>query len=251
MPSVATDAIVLHAQTYLESSRILRLITREYGVQSVLARGARRPKSRFGAALDLFTEGSAQLELRPGRDLQTLTAFEARRVRPGLAADLGRFTAAAALSEVWQRLVTEEHAPVAYELAARALEGLATADGAEIVAITLSSLWALVAELGLAPSLESCASCHEPVPPDETLAFSHAAGGVLCGQCARHAPGARRLPPAARARLASWLQGAVTPVEHEAEGRAHQRLLREFLGQHLVDARTLRAWAAWEQASAV
>jgi recombinational DNA repair protein (RecF pathway) len=39
MTFVSTDAIVLHVQDYLESSRIVRLATRELGVQSVLARG--------------------------------------------------------------------------------------------------------------------------------------------------------------------------------------------------------------------
>ena len=41
MSLLVTDAIVLHSADYLESSRIFRLATREAGVQSVLARGAR------------------------------------------------------------------------------------------------------------------------------------------------------------------------------------------------------------------
>ena len=51
---LVTDAIVLHAFDYLESSRILKLVTRDAGVRSVLARGARKSKKRFGAALDLY-----------------------------------------------------------------------------------------------------------------------------------------------------------------------------------------------------
>ena len=39
MPLVSSDAIVLHAFDYLESSRILRLVTRDAGVRSVLAFG--------------------------------------------------------------------------------------------------------------------------------------------------------------------------------------------------------------------
>ena len=63
---------------YLESSRILRFITREGGLQAVIAKGARRPRSRFGAALDLFAQGSAQILVKPGRDLQTLTVGVSR-----------------------------------------------------------------------------------------------------------------------------------------------------------------------------
>lgn len=245
MSLVATDALVLHVFDYLETSRILRLATREHGVQSVLARGARKSSSRFGSALDLFAEGVAQLDLRPGRDLQTLTGFEVTQVRPGLAADLSRFTAAAAISECVQRVVTEDHAPAAYDITRTALDALAEAPDASVVAIAVGALWRLVAELGFAPELDACASCHVAISPTLSAPFSHAAGGVLCTRCAARAPGARRLPASARGALLDWLAGR-SPALTSAEGRAHQRLLREFLGEHLTDARGLKAYAVWE-----
>src|SRR5579862_932877 len=100
MPAVGTVALVLHAFDYLETSRIYRLLTREAGVQSVLARGARRSRSRYGSAVDLFAEGEAQLSIRPTRELQTLMAFDVTRARPRLASSLERFTAASAIAEL-------------------------------------------------------------------------------------------------------------------------------------------------------
>ena len=64
MPGLVTEAIVLHAFDYLETSRIMRLLTREAGVQSVLARGARSSRRRFGGAMDLFAQGTAPAGLR-------------------------------------------------------------------------------------------------------------------------------------------------------------------------------------------
>lgn len=249
MPLVATDAIVLHAFDYLETSRILRLATRDLGVQSVLARGARRSSGRFGSALDLFAEGTAQLDVRPGRDLQTLTGFDVVHARPGLAEDMARFTAASTISECVQRLVTEDHAPVAFNITRLALDALCIASADSTVAVTLGALWRLVAELGFMPALDHCAACHAAVDPGDALAFSHAAGGVLCARCASRAPGTRRLPAVARRAVAAWI---ADEVEDElaltsAEGRAHQRLLREFLAEHAADARVLRAWTVWEQ----
>src|SRR5205085_1102119 len=81
---VVTEATVLHVFDYLESSRIFRLVTREAGVRSVLARGARRSTRRFGSALDLFAQGTAQLHVKPGRDLDTLGGFDVERARPAL-----------------------------------------------------------------------------------------------------------------------------------------------------------------------
>ena len=247
MPPVATDAVVLHVFDYLETSRILCLLTRDLGVVRVLARGARRSASRFGSALDLFAEGGAQVEVRPGRDLQTLTGFEVTRVHPGLAADVARFTAAAVLSEVVQRLVTDDQALPLFEVVREALRRLAEAEPTEIVPLTLGTLWQVVAEVGVAPELAQCAVCHLEVEGGAAVAFSHAAGGVLCPGCAQRSPGARRLPDSARITLQRWLAGALpAPSLSELEGRAHQRLFREFVGQHLSDMRGLRAWAAWE-----
>jgi DNA repair protein RecO (recombination protein O) len=95
---LVTDAIVLHAFDYLESSRILKMVTRDGGVRSVLARGMRRSQRRFGAALDLFAQGTAELHSKAGRDLDTLAAFDVNRARPQLAGELARVTGAAALA---------------------------------------------------------------------------------------------------------------------------------------------------------
>ena len=100
MSLIQTDAVVLHAFSYMESSRILRLATRDAGVVSVLAKGARRASRRFGTAVDLFAEGQAQFYTKPGRELHTLSGFDVVRSRPALASDLGRFTAASAIAEL-------------------------------------------------------------------------------------------------------------------------------------------------------
>jgi DNA repair protein RecO (recombination protein O) len=115
MNVLVTDAIVLHVADYLESSRIYRLMTREAGVVSVVARGARNSRKRFGSGVDWFAEGQAQVQMKPGRDLHSLLSFDVQRSRPQLAADLGVFYGAAAIAEVTLRLVHEEAAPVVYD----------------------------------------------------------------------------------------------------------------------------------------
>jgi DNA repair protein RecO (recombination protein O) len=249
MALLVTDAIVLHVFDYLESSRILRLATRDAGVQSVLARGARRPKSRFGGALDLFTEGSAQIHTKPGRDLQTLGSFDVERARPALAADLGRFTGAATVAELALRFASDDANPALFDVLREALDAIAAAEPPATRAATLAGAWRLVAELGFAPSLDSCNVCGADLRETESVTFSHPAGGVLCPRCARLQPGGRALPLAARRLLRRWLSGERNGViEEDAVARAHQRLLREFIVEHLVDRRALRAFEVWEHA---
>ena len=55
MRLVTTDAIVLRSYNLAESDRIVLCLTRSSGLIRAVAKGARRMKSRFGAALEPFT----------------------------------------------------------------------------------------------------------------------------------------------------------------------------------------------------
>lgn len=243
---IQTEAIVLHGFDYRETSRIVRLATRDAGVISVIARGAKKPKSKFGLGLDLFTSGVAHLLVHPARDLHTLAAFDATRARPELANSLQRFGAASALGELCIRFASEDALGTLHDALVDGLETIAAVDEPDVPARALSAAWGLVSELGFGPSLDACALCHRPLEPGEVARFGHRAGGALCRTCGPMAPAARTIPAEARATLLAWSQGTATAALDVPSVRAHQRLLREFLEEHLGDGRPLRALAAWE-----
>lgn len=245
MALLSTDAIVLHVADYLESSRILRLATREAGVLSVVARGARSSKKRFGSAVDLFAVGQAQIDVRPTRDLHALTGFDVVRSQAALAADLARFGAAAALAECALRVVHDEAAQTVYDGLVDGFQALELSTTSHAVQHGLGALWRLVRDVGFAPVLEQCAECHGDIEIGADAAFSHASGGVLCHRCAMRTPGGRRLPYSARLAILGWLENKTVELDHQ-EKRAHQRLFREFLEQHLADRRPPRAFLSWE-----
>ena len=247
MALLATEAIVLHAFDYLESSRILRIVTRDGGVRSVLAKGARRSSRRFGSALDLFAQGSAQLYAKPGRDLDTLSGFDVTRARPELAGDLGRFTGASAIAELTLRFGRDYADPALFDAVADGLDALASSAPDDTLGITLASAWRIIAELGFAPAVDVCGECHALLAEEATVMFSHPSGGALCARCGRLAPAGRVLPPIARSALRVFLTGAHVDRLDDPSGRAHQRLLREFLTEHLTDGRPLRAMELWEE----
>lgn len=246
MTLVVTDAIVLHAFDYLESSRILRLVTREAGVRSVLARGARSSRKRFGAALDLYAQGSAELHIKVGRELDTLSAFDVTRARPQLAAQLDRFTGASAIAELTLRCARDAADPGLFDAVHVALDEISVAAPGRARDVTLAGAWRVLLELGFAPTVDNCAECHAVVDAEVPAMFSHPAGGVLCGRCA-HLRSGRTLPAEARSALRDWLSGLAHPLADAQDARAHQRLLREFLREHLADDRPMRAFDAWER----
>lgn len=246
MPLLLTEAIVLHAFDYLESSRIIRLLTREAGIQSSLARGARKSRARYGSALDLFAEGTAQLYIKPNRELHNLSGFEITRSRGELAEEVGRFTAASTIAELALRFAGEEGSPQLYDTVSGVLDQIARAEPEETVRVGLAGCWRIISVVGFTPELSSCAVCHTPLRDTDDATFSPSAGGVVCPACSRLARGGRRLPAPARAAITHWLTTDESVRLSEGEGRSHQRLLREFLDVHMPDDRPLRAFSVWE-----
>jgi DNA repair protein RecO (recombination protein O) len=246
LPSqLLTDAIVLHTFDYLETSRIVRLLTRDAGVRSAVARGARHSKRRFGTSIDLFAQGTAEFQSKPGRELDTLTGFEGVRGRPQLGEDLARFAAAAVIAELVLRFAIEDSDHELFDVVAETLDALASDAPAHARALALAGGWRILATAGFAPSLDDCADCHAPIQADAPALFSHASGGVVCATCARQRHAGRTIPAAARATIRAWLAGERAPVETD-EARSHQRLLREFALTQSHDGKPLRAYAMWE-----
>ncbi len=246
MDPLVTEAIVLHSFDYLETSRIIRLMTRDAGIQSVLARGARSSRKRFASALDLFAQGRAEIHIRPNRDLQSLVSFEVSRARPQLATDVGRFTAGSMIAELALRWSSDEQAPGLFDAVELALDRIASASEDESVDAALAGAWNIIATLGFTPALDVCANCHNELDTNARVVFSHAAGGALCAKCGALAAGSRTLPPSARNAMREWTTGGSARLENPAEARAHQRLLREFFLEHLGGEKELRAYRVWE-----
>lgn len=247
MPLLVSEAIVLHAFDYLESSRIVRLLTRDSGMRSTIAKGARKSRRRFGSGLDLFAQGTATWLTRPGRELDTLTGFEDARARTSLADDLERFAGAETIAEIALRFGREGADVELFDVVEGALDALQQASGTAARGAALAGAWRIVDALGFGPVMRECAECGTALGDDAQTTFTHAAGGALCSRCQALSSGGRRLPPGARAAIAAWLDGGSATLAGDADARAHQRLLREFLSYHLHDGRPLRAFDLWER----
>jgi DNA repair protein RecO (recombination protein O) len=245
MALVTTSAIVLSTLRYSETSKIVRLATRDLGVQSAIAKGALRPKSRFGAAVQALSEGRADLFVKEHRELHTLAGFELIRLHAGLAHDLDRYAAATALAEVMIRFAPADPHPESFDLLLEALGILETVDAADVQAAGCRLLWGLVSVLGFAPSLTACARDGAPVLPEGPLPFSAREGGALCAVCAA-GHGAITLPADARADLETLLAPeAPLPALDAKHAAAHRRLLARYVQYHLGEGAELPALAFW------
>lgn len=76
---VRSKGFVLRTRPFRESSKIATVLTRPSGRVDLLARGARRPGSRFGAALEIGTEASFIYYERENQSLWTLSSADILR----------------------------------------------------------------------------------------------------------------------------------------------------------------------------
>src|SRR5437660_10027982 len=88
MKLVTTDAIVLRSYNLAEADRIVLCLTRSAGLVRAVARGARRMKSRFGAALEPFTLIRLAFYEKENRELVTISQAEILRSYFDLASQL-------------------------------------------------------------------------------------------------------------------------------------------------------------------
>ncbi|MEO8449889.1 MAG: DNA repair protein RecO [Gemmatimonadota bacterium] len=244
MPAIETNAIILSTLRYGETSKIARLATREHGVVSAIAKGALRPKSRFGTALRLLSEGHAGLLLSRHSDLHTLISFDAVKVRTGIADQVERYAIATALSEMMIRFAPQDPHPASYDFLRDALDLLEVAPAEAIDVIGLRILWGMVDRLGFAPTLDRCVRDARVVDSESAVLFSTVDGGVLCASCEQGAEGPRLLGRDRRD-LIELIEGGELPVLDAKHTLAHRRLLDRYVRHHLSESAQLPALTFW------
>jgi DNA repair protein RecO (recombination protein O) len=247
VPEITTPVLVLHTMPYGETSAILRLLSRDLGLVSGIARGARRAKSRTGPRLDIFSVGSATLLIKPHRDLHPLTSFELSQAHGALAGDVARFAAASALCELALKCASTEPLPGAYDAATAGLDALEHAPAEDADTVALLACWGLVVALGFAPTLDRCVICGEA--SDGAVAFSAAQGGALCSKHRRGERASSLGEPDAAA-LSAFISGRLPDAPLDSRHvAAHRRLLLSFIRHHLAEHRALPALAFWDAES--
>jgi DNA repair protein RecO (recombination protein O) len=180
--TLKTEAVVLRSIRYGEADRILHLYSATRGRIGAIAKGARKPKSRFGGRLEPFFR--LDMVLHEGRgELLTVTNVATLDGYPRLRASGPALNAGARACDAVLRLLdsTEANRP-AYNLLCRYLRilddpGVKRAASLEAA---LSFRLKLALAAGFSPELASCTRCGEA---EHLSGFSGAAGGVVCASC--------------------------------------------------------------------
>lgn len=235
-----TEAIVLRSIRFGEADRILHLYTAQRGRVNAIAKGSRRPRSRFGGRLEPFFR--LDLVLHEGRgELVTVTGASTVDGYPGLRASGPAINAAARACDAVLRLFDSvEPNRAAYNLLSRYLgmldaDGLGHRRGLDEGAVPAASRTASLAfrlklalAAGFVPELACCARCGET---GVVAAFSGSAGGVVCTACEG---GGFPLSPAAHEFMVAALGKPLAELPHAdvAALRQVERAIGDVLAHH-------------------
>jgi DNA repair protein RecO (recombination protein O) len=178
--SFKTEAVVLRSIRFGEADRILHLYSSQRGRIGAIAKGSRRPRSRFGGRLEPFFR--LDLVVHEGRgELCTVSQVDTVRAHAALRDRRASLERASQACEAVLRLFDSgEPNPPAYNLLCNELSLLDTHPGLATRAQALAFRLKLLLAAGFAPELASCAACGDS---EHLGAFSPHAGGVVCAGC--------------------------------------------------------------------
>jgi DNA repair protein RecO (recombination protein O) len=216
MRSVTTDAIVLRSYNLAEADRIVVCLTRDSGLVRAVAKGARRMKSRFGAALEPFTLIKLSFHERENRDLVTMSSAEILKSNFSLSSNFEIAEVLAYMGEMVAEFAppheTDERL---FRMLTACVEALAEQAGAERTLTRYFEIW-LLRLAGLFPDFRACAECGVAITSTVTVDVD------LRPYCENCAP---------------WSASNVTPEVVKIIRASHQLSPSKFIIQHNLTER--------------
>jgi DNA repair protein RecO (recombination protein O) len=228
-----SDAIVIRMADFSESSRVVTLFTRDFGKVAVVAKGAKRLKNPFEAALDLLTVCEVVFLRKSSSSLDILTEAHLRkrfRPRPG---DLGSLYGGYYVAELLDALSEEYDAhPVLFDESTLALERLSTEFRADLTLVRFELV--ILREIGQLPAFDACVACGEPVGPTRQFTFKVSQGGLVCSECLIEEPPRHWISPESAAVLCGLAQESSTAWQQISVTTGQMQDLRLVLNSTLA-----------------
>lgn len=228
------QGIVLRTYRLGETDRIVHLAAQDRGKVRAVAKGARRPGSRFAGRLEVFCH--VDLLLYEGRNLDVVTQAELIEPYLPLREDHLLHTCAAAMAEATDRVVQEGERNLRVFLLLRAGLAALAARPTNPATFLHAFLVRLLAAAGFELSTSSCARCGGQAVPASLHVPS---GGVVCRRCAP--PGARVVDERAVAELRLLASGDWVDLADRVTSPEVAAFVQASVEHHLE--RPLRSYA--------
>ena len=177
---VSTDAIVLRTVNYSESSIIVTLFSKESGKITLMAKGARKPKSQFAAQLEPMNIINTNYFHKDGRSIQLLKNSSFIEDSMDIRENFDALNYGLTIVEILDKLLHENDIdPIIFRLSIRTLSALKLAQINYDIVFSFFLLQ-LSVRLGFMPELNKCCNCFIHL---ETAKFDEHRGELMCKNC--------------------------------------------------------------------
>ncbi len=186
MQPLKQEAIVLGGVDYSDTSRVIWVLTPESGRQSLMVKGARRPKSKFQGCLETFSRVRLIYRKAARGALPTLREADLVVQWIGIRESLEAFFAASEAVEAVKTVSEPDQESSALFSLLDEFLALCDRHGREREFLRLARLafrWRLTAVLGIEPRLLECIRCGKPHERRARYRFVISEGGILCPDC--------------------------------------------------------------------
>lgn len=181
MNIIKTEGVIIRMMDYLESSRIVTCFTPDQGKISLIAKGARRSKSRIGGSLDLLQHISLVYYYKETREIQTLSQAETIQSFFLMQNDLKKLSYGMAIIELINKLeFAKEPNQWLFRQTLDTLTGLEKSNLPEL--LFYQFIWRWLENSGFHSKFRHCLKCGQ-VPAGERVKFLIARGGYVCFNC--------------------------------------------------------------------
>jgi DNA repair protein RecO (recombination protein O) len=256
MPTQSTTMLVLRKTKLGETDLIITGFSEEGRQLRAVAKGARKPGSKLGVHLELYSV--ARVLLHEGRNLDVVTEASGIRSNETCRRDLLHSAGAAVVVELLDKVSMDGDTEARlFPLSCEALRCVGEVPDEGVALIAAAALLKIASQLGFRPSLRECVFCgggglpaangvrdDDGAPADarQHVTFSFAQGGTICPSCLPEAPPGSYLD--IDAQLIDWADALIASrfadleryanAEHGDLGRALLNFAREWLRFHLT-----------------
>lgn len=185
MPLFNDEALTLRHFDFGEADRIVSFFAKKHGKIRVVAKGARKMKSRFAGRLEPFHKVDIVYYGRENANLYKLSSVDFNSTRGAVSDDLEKFHRACYITELMELALREgDPNPKAFMAANAALELVAGEPRPrELDWLVRFFDVRFLSHIGYSPTLDRCVACRGSLPETGHLSFDAAKGGMVCLRC--------------------------------------------------------------------
>lgn len=187
---VEVEGIVFKRKRYQESSVLLKMLTKEYGIISVIVKGALKDKSKLGGATLNFSYGTYVINTS-FKGISNLRTFKNVKQFDDLYLDVFKNAYGAYILDLVSHAFIEyENVGSFYQLIMEALKAINSGKDPQI--ITQLVQLQMLAAYGVRPNFEECVICHKK---QGKFDYSLELGGIICSDHLKGNSRRMNLPP--------------------------------------------------------